>query len=229
MSSTLGRLEPPDFEHVEKYPLSALTPRELPKKAPVVIGINWYASFDTPVQHSNGTWWIEKASGGIRGGHAICVKPDSMSDYTEWWDFYNQKLTGMCVGYSSSRMMTLLNRARYDAPWLYYSAQDDAGQPHNAMAGTYVRSGGRVLRDAGHKTPAWQAPRLTQGISAYRWATSIDEINSVLGSPNQVAQGAFNLLNSWGRAYPHIVRLPFELANTLLFRENGECMVPTDR
>jgi hypothetical protein len=126
-------------------------------------------------------------------------------------------------------MMTLLNRARYDAPWLYYSAQDDAGQPHNAMAGTYVRSGGRVLRDAGHKTPAWQAPRLTQGISAYRWATSIDEINSVLGSPNQVAQGAFNLLNSWGRAYPHIVRLPFELANTLLFRENGECMVPTDR
>lgn len=224
----LGRLEPPDSKHIDKYPLRALAQAELPKITPVVLGINWYSSFDAPVKRSNGTYWVTEVSGPIRGGHAICVKPDSMSDYASWWDFYNQGNTGECVGYSSSRMMTLLNRARYDAPWLYFAALEDAGQPPDPYSGTYIRSGGEVLRDLGHKTSRSTEPKLIQGISAYRWATTVDEMISVIGSPNQVKQGGFNLINSWGRDYPHVVRFPFETIERLL-KEDGECMVPTDR
>ncbi len=228
MPRPLGRIASPDSEHIDKYPLKALAQIELPKITPVVLGINWYSSFDAPVKHSNGTYWITSASGEIRGGHAICIKPDPMTDYAAWWDFYNQGNTGECVGYSSSRMMSLLNRARYDAPWLYFAALENAGQPRNPYSGTYIRSGGEVLREQGHKTMRWTLPRLPQGISAYRWAISVDEIISVIGSPNQVKQGAFNLVNSWGRSYPHVVRFPFEIMEQLL-KEDGECMVPTDR
>jgi hypothetical protein len=213
--------------HVEKYPLQALAWAEIPRQVPVVFGITWYSSFDTPVRKSDGTWWIEDKSnlGSIRGGHAIC---DKMSDYTSWWDYYNQGNTGECVGYSSSRMMTLLNRAKYDAPWLYFNAEDNAGQPRDPFSGTFVRSAGNVLVAKGHKTPRASQPALKNGISAFRWATHITEIIDVLDSPNQELEGAVRLLNSWGRDYPHVVRMPYTLIERLL-NEDGECMVITDR
>lgn len=228
MSGGLGRAVPPDFMHVEKYPLRALAAAEIPLTVPVVLGINWYSSFDNPVKHSDGSWWIKDASGPIRGGHAICAKPGSMSDYTSWWDFYNQGQTGMCVGYSSSRMMTLINRARYDAPWLYYNAEDDAGQPRDPDSGTYVRSAGNVLVAKGHRTPIQKLPRIANGISAFRWATSVPEILTVLNSPLQEKRGAIDLVNSWGRGWPHVVRMPHAVLARLL-NEDGECMVITDR
>lgn len=226
----LGRLAPPDDDHLVKYPLMALASEEIPKAVPAVLAFNWYSSFDNPVKHSNGTWWLEDKPnlGSIRGGHAICAKPDSMSDYTSWWDFYNQGDTGECVGFSSSRMMTLLNRARYDAPWLYFECEDDAGQPRDPYSGTYVRSAGNVLVAQGHKTPSKSVPSLQNGISAFRWATTVGQVALVLASPKQEAEGAVKLVNSWGRDYPHVVRMPYSLLQRML-NEDGECMVITDR
>jgi hypothetical protein len=230
MAGNTGRLTPPDWEHVEKYPLSALAPNEIPKAVPIAIGIPWYSSFDHPKKHSDGSYWIESASGGIRGGHEICLASDAMGDLVAWWEFYNQGNTGECVGFAVSRMMTLLNRARYDAPWLYFNAQDVAGQPRDPQAGTYGRAAAEVLRIQGHKTPAKSTPGMANGIAAYRWAQSIDEMNSVLASPNQVKRGAFNILNSWGRnGYPHVVRMPFEIADSVIFQQDGDAMVVTDR
>lgn len=41
-------------------------------KAPVLLGVNWYADFGTPVLHRN-EWWIGRGHlGRISGGHAIC-------------------------------------------------------------------------------------------------------------------------------------------------------------
>ena len=44
---------------------------------PVVIGVNWYRNFDSPVwkgQAVTGGWWIGEGDlGRLRGGHAICV------------------------------------------------------------------------------------------------------------------------------------------------------------
>jgi hypothetical protein len=50
-------------------------------KVPGVLGINWYANFDTPVQ-INGEWWIGRTEsqrvltnlGPVRGGHAIAYR-----------------------------------------------------------------------------------------------------------------------------------------------------------
>jgi hypothetical protein len=82
--------------------------------------MNWYQNFDSPQNiRVNGRteWWIglDKDWGSIRGGHAIVVKPDAVTDTAGWWGFYDQGDEGACVGFSSSRMMSLLNRKRYDA------------------------------------------------------------------------------------------------------------------
>src|SRR5215212_4104686 len=44
----LGRFIPDDWEHVERYPLTALSAEEQPARVPVVIGVNWYSEFDNP-------------------------------------------------------------------------------------------------------------------------------------------------------------------------------------
>ncbi len=224
--SGLGRRVPADFEHVERYPLSAL--EETPTKVPVVLGINWYSAFDHPVNLSGtsysygqrGEFWIARDGklGSIRGGHAIACKPYEVGD--GWWDYYNQGSTPACVGFSCARMMTLLNRKRYDALWLYKEAQRHDEWPGEYYEGTSVRGGCWVLKNEG------PSKVLADGISAYRWTLDWNEVRATLGLPDSV--DGVPLLNSWGRDYPHIVRLPDEVGQRLL-DEDGEAAVVTDR
>lgn len=232
----LGRVVPPDWEHVRRYALSAVP---LPAKpTPVVLGVNWYEAFDYPEKHGK-DWWIGRANGGLgrlRGGHAICVKPDALDDFLTWRRFYDQGETGACVGYSSSRMMSLLNRARYDAPWLWERARLRDGDPGNddledREQGTTVRAGLDVLRRTGHCRIVHgraRKPEKREGVSAYRWAGSVDEVLAVLRSPSSERRDAVALLNSWGTAYPHVVWLPLGVLDRLL-REDGEAGLVTDR
>jgi hypothetical protein len=225
----LGRRRPSDWRHVERYPLRGALDAA-PANVPGVLGINWYTNFDRPVR--DGTrYWIGRGSlGSIRGGHAICVKPYSVTDDTAWWAFYDQGDEGACVGFSCSRMMTLLNRRRYDAPWLYGEAQRTDEFPDTPPAeGTSVRAGCEVLRTegtrrvrAGSSSPADSA----EGIAAYRWATSWDEVRAAAGVPASVAGVPF--VNSWGRSYPHIVYLADE-AGARVLDEDGEFAIVTDR
>jgi hypothetical protein len=40
---------------------------------PVVLGVNWYVNFDSPVKKGS-RWWIGEGDlGTIRGGHAVCI------------------------------------------------------------------------------------------------------------------------------------------------------------
>src|SRR3954462_7912976 len=132
--SGLGRRVPSDWRHYEKF---ALTPDTLPAgPVPVVIGVNWYSNFDRPEQDSRQSWvhWIGRGDlGRIRGGHCVAVHPHGMSDLTSWWDFYNQGAEGACVGFGSSRLMTLMNRKRYWARWLWdwAKATDEYGSETN--------------------------------------------------------------------------------------------------
>lgn len=227
----LGALLPADKPYADQYPLGIDRAETLAKPVPVVIGVNWYTAFDRPTRDSDGTWWIGRETanlGTVRGGHAICVRPDSMGDTLGWWSFYDQGQTGECVGFSSSRMMSLLNRARYDAPWLYFAAEERAGQPRDPYSGTYVYAAMDVLRLQGHKTPTGAGPTAGNGISANRWATTVDEIRACLQSPKHDARQGVPLLNSWGRAFPHVVWLPYVTLSRLL-NENGEATVVTDR
>ena len=54
----LGRIVPPDWQHVENFPLTAMTFPVRP--TPAVIGVNWYVEFDEPEQDSQGHWWIAR-------------------------------------------------------------------------------------------------------------------------------------------------------------------------
>jgi hypothetical protein len=226
----LGRRAPKDWEHVEKYPLAARGIGTFPRNVPVVLGINWYSLFDDPQYDQRGFWYIDptRRLGAIRGGHAICCEPKGGQDGTPWWEFYNQGEEGACVGFSSSRMMTLLNRKRYDATWLYNEAKKNDEWDGEDYEGTTVRAAMDVLRTEGHRPYLAGQTRpldLQEGISANRWATRVEQLLAVLGTPDSEF---LTLLNSWGRDYPHRVRINKAIVQRLL-DEDGEATLVTDR
>lgn len=247
----LDRLVPDDFTHVEKWPLTVAPSAPVP----VTIGVNWYSNFDDPQKDSRGRWWVGRGDlGQIRGGHCVCLEPGdptagtSLQDLDGWWTFYDQGNEGACVGFGSSRMMSLLNRKRYFARWLWDRAKDRDQWPDTKPGddnGTSVRAAMDVLRAAGHVT--WKtayapmnddpsdaytrsglAPAAGDGISANRWATSVAQVSSALQSPANERLGAVRILNSWGRSYPHRVWMPMETLQRLL-DEDGEATLVVDR
>jgi hypothetical protein len=245
MAGALGRRTPTDFEHVEKYPLRALPVEQQPVHVPMAFGINWYQNFDNPVKEADGRFWIGRGNlGSIRGGHCVCLRSTGQHDSTAWWRFYNQGAEGACVGFGTSRMMSLLNRRRYFARWLWDRAkQADEWSDTNPGDdnGTSVRAACDVLRTKGHVTwkpsyadidndPADAYPRsgLTpnpnEGISANRWATSWDDVKRTVGATGN----GVPVLNSWGTDYPRVVWLTDE-AGARVLAEDGEAAVVTDR
>ena len=220
----LGRLTPPDFDHVAKYPLSALG-ADAPTDAPVVLGIDWYSNFDSP-EEIDGVYWIGKGNlGSVRGGHCICAKPPSIEDLTAWWAYYNQGQTGHCVGFGNARAQSLLKRVEFNATWLYNAARNAEGN-HSEEEGSTVRAAMRVLKNKGAKPKGATEPNPEDGVSAYRWATSWDEVRAALGVPD--GEDGVALLQSWGEEYPHEVRLADE-AGAKLLAEEGEAGIFTER
>jgi hypothetical protein len=227
----LGRLIPADFDHVAKYPLTAATVPEKP--TPVVVGANWYTNFDQPVKETGSNrWWIGRGDlGQVRGGHCVCLAPGKLADLVSWWQFYDQGSEGACVGFGCSRMMSLLNRKKYSAPWLYHRAQQFDEWPGDSYEGTSVRAALDVLRTEGHVPFAKKNsfdPVRGEGISANRWATSVDEVHRVLQNGVGDRLGAVGVLNSWGEGYPHVVWLPDDALDRLM-REQGEVGLVVDR
>jgi hypothetical protein len=225
----LGMIPPTDDRHRQLYGLTAGTIPTVP--TPVVLGINWYSVFDHPSTDEQGRWWIgrEVDWGQVRGGHAICAKPSAIRDSMRNWTVFDQGSEGACVGFSCARMMTLLNSETYSGFWIYHQAQRIDEWPGEDYDGTSVRAGCDVLRTTGPVRifrGKEYGPDAVDGIEANRWAESVDEILACL---HQSGAGGFvTLLNSWGRSYPHYVRLPLEGLDRLL-REGGEATVVTDR
>jgi len=230
----LGWKTPEDRTYLDKWKLTAPT---LPSVAqPCVLGIPWYSSFDSPKIDTNGRWWIGKGSlGYVRGGHAICVQPGDSSALDMWllWRFYDQGEEGACVGFSLSRALSLMNRSRYYARWLYQEAQKVDEWPETPPEeGTSVSAGCDILINKGHrrlKEGVFLPPSIYSGIKAYRWARNVEDIHAVLKHPTADRLGAVPLLNSWGTAYPRKVWLPDEVLHRIVFAEEGECAVLTDR
>ncbi len=242
----LGRRTPVDWTHVERYPLDALPEEQQPSGVPAVIGINWYSNFDSPVKVGQ-RWFIgldKNNLGSMRGGHAICVKSGWQDDQWGWWDFYAQQ-KGSCTGFSGARMMSLLNRKRYEAYWLWDRNKENdqfndtnPGDVHGSTvnATMYVlKNIGLVPVKRGQGLTEWDAVNLrktfnpvpSDGISAYRWTNNAADLLRVLNTPAQASLGAVPLLNSWGRSYPRKVWLPVETLQRLL-DEDGECALITD-
>ncbi|HSE43742.1 MAG TPA: hypothetical protein VLA89_00280 [Gemmatimonadales bacterium] len=223
----LDRKPPEDFEHVEKYPVRLADIAGKP--TPVILGINWYDAFDTPVLRDDERWYIPEPTGReyIRGGHCICVK-SKQPDQWGWYQFYDQGEEGACVGFGISRTQTLMNRVMYDAFWLYDEARKVDEWPGEDYDGTSVNAGLKVAKADGLKRQQSGVIAPQDGISAYRWATSVDEVHGVIQLPIADELGAVPLLNSWGRYYPHLVWLPDAWLERLL-SEDGEAALVTDR
>jgi hypothetical protein len=245
MAGALGRRAPSDDEHIRKFPLTA---RILETVGPTagVLGINWYPEFDHPFKLSDGHWYVNAPSARSqpRGGHCVAIKPRGVSDDTGWWDFYNQGYEGACVGFGCSRVMTLMNRRRYFARWLWDRAKATDEWPETNPGddeGTSVRAALNILLKNGHvrwlNTAEQQAadadwhlrtnlaPAIGEGVAAYRWATSVEDMRQAVGYGDKQY---LDILNSWGRDYPHLVRFPLD-ALERVFREDGEFAIPTDR
>jgi hypothetical protein len=228
MPGPLGRRPPTDWQHVDRYPLTAATAPKQP--TPVVLGVNWYVEFDEPAKDAEGHYWIARDAklSKVRGGHCVCLKPKGTGDPDAWWDFYNQGEEGACVGFGISRLTSQLNRKEYDGFWLYHEAKKVDEFPGEDYEGTTVRAGLDVLRKVGHaevKDGKTLPPALGDGIAANRWARSIDDVLSALGYDGL---DYVDVLNSWGRGYPHLTRMPATVLERL-WKEDGEVGLVTDR
>lgn len=115
-------------------------------------------------------------------------------------EVYDQGREGACVGFSQSWMMSILNRVRYGAGWLYREAQlIDEWTDTPPAEGTSLRAGFDILRQRGHRQLRGQRLRpedLEHGIAANRWATTVDEVRAALASGVPV-----NLGINWYRQF----------------------------
>lgn len=240
----LDRLISERTDHLEKYPLMSI-----PSTAqPIVGGINWYSSFDEPrpIRVGRRDLYIigDGQLGYVRGGHAICFPPAELTDVNAWWTFYNQQAEGRCVEFAMLRALSLVNRKRYDitSRWHYHEAQRgdewEGGSYPGAepqYEGTSVRAGLEVLRSLGAiparrmsqpVTDPLPLVRPAEGINAYRWAQTWDDVRSVLRVPDNMPGVPF--LNSWGTSYPRVTILA-DAAGERVLNEWGEFGVITDR
>lgn len=246
----LDRVPTGHTKHLDKYPLTAAT---VPAAVgSMVIGVNWYANFDDPQPLSLG-----KGRGGyhsigegdlgrIRGGHATCLRNYGVRDSEAWWQYYNQGVEGRCVEFAGLRLLSHLNRERYDitSRWHYFNAQQldywpggsyPGATPHyegtsvDAMMQVFTKYGAIKAKRSGRQVSPYEAVRLVQpekGLAAYRWATSWAQVREVLNVPSWMP--GVPMLNSWGKKYPHQVIL-MDAAGERLLKEDGEFAVVTDR
>lgn len=252
----LDRVPSQTGEHFRRFPLTASIVAALPP-TPMAAGVNWYEACEdvrdergtayVPGARPYGAWWMGRdRTGGLRpdagdllGGHCFALKQRGATDLTSWWDYYNQGSEGRCVQFGVSRMMSLLNRKRYEVRdatsngrWLYYEAQridewDGGSYPgaNPSYEGTSVNAGLNVIRHFGLIPYRNVDPVLAEGISEFRWARDYDDVKRVLGYADK---NYVDVLNSWGREYPHLVRMPDDIG-AKLYHEDGEFGVVTDR
>lgn len=244
----LDRVPTGHTKHLDRYPLTAETLPGTP--VPIQMGINWYSNFDDPIWTAfgkgRGYFVIGKGELGTRrGGHATVLRHRDLTDVEGWWTYYNQGKEGRCVEFSGLRLLSLLNRKRYDitSKWHYHEAQRIdywAGGSYEGANPVYegtsvdafmqvaTKQGVIVAKKQGRAVGANPASlaQPAEGLSVYRWALNWQDVRTVLGVPDWMP--GVPMLNSWGKGYPREVILLDEAGERVL-REDGEFAVPTDR
>ena len=237
----LGCVIPADKPHVAEKPLAA-APAGFPTDVPVVVGFNWYDSFDNPAE-IDGSFHLPDVAKGedlgtVRGGHCFCFEPMGAVRLNREAArvFYNQGEEGACVGFGNSRALTIRRQEQvfFDAFWLYDEARRLEGTYPDGEGST-VHAGAQVLLSKGHRVQAGErvctreagdaAPSPLDGVSAIRWATSLEEVLRALARHD--AQ-AIPFENSWGDGYPQVCWMPVATFARLL-GEGGEAGVYTER
>jgi hypothetical protein len=216
----LGRLVPPDFEHVEKYNARTIA---APSPTNVVFGINWYDSFFTPklidgksVIASGRNW------GRVAGGHAIRALRKGYVEANGVSVEYDQRKTPRCVGYSSSAELNDMTGLDVDPDQTYRDAQALDSIPGTNYDGTELRAAFDAFRKLGPALKTKGGP-IKRGpkIAGYYWCTSEAEVSRTLGYGDGDDFKALH--QTWhASGYPDVIWLPRSAVPRLL-RENGEC------
>lgn len=244
----LDRVPSTTTKHLEKYPLTAETVTTA--LSSMLVAINWYQNFDIPVQKTirNVSRYVIGIGdlGRVRGGHAVCGRNWKLKDLSGWWKFYDQGREGRCVEFASMRLLTHMNRKRYDitSRYPYHLMQhiDEwvgcyLGHDRGTYEGTSGRAGLEVLRIYGAIPAKFKGAPTTmeeaktqivgaEGISTYRWAMNWQQVREALSVPDYLPGIPIN--NSWGISYPKEVILTDEAGERVL-REQGELGIVTDR
>lgn len=238
MPKTLGRREPKDWTHVEKYPLTANLRAAVEPPTAIIAGTNWYSTFDEPVK-KDGAWWIgldPKRLGYVRGGHSFAIRPAGIVDPLSWWVWFNQISEGICVWEAICRAVAFKFRVRcqprpgYDGTQLIDEFDDTP-----PAEGTSVRAGlnyalhnGLITAKRGEpqrlrKSEITRQPDLFP-LASYHWITQgMEQAADVLSLTGKREYVVF--VNSWGKDYPHLVRMPLATLERLQ-NEDGELGVP---
>lgn len=117
-------------------------------------------------------------------------------------DYYDQNGFNACVGYSFSKLLSLVNEAearakgktpyihRYDAQWLWNRAKatDEWGDTNPGDdEGTSLRAACQIMKSEGHvkimaryEPDKTLPPSLDEGILEYRWATTVTDVRAAL-------------------------------------------------
>lgn len=256
MTRALGRLAPPDDNHIRSYPFGALAPT-----APTTVN----RVLRLPLWH----WTHDQGHEGSCVGHGTAMERAITNT--------SQNILARILG---------LKTRRYDPIDIWNQAKLVDGDPNTNPGddnGTYVRSAYDTLRNIGPcpvktmelvngiPTPVGELPRdKNEGIAANRWATTVDEVRAAIDSGIPCAIGinwysnfdnyqefasehwigrgdlgnvrgghcvciygasdrrqAVRIKNSWGRDYP-LVWMPYETLQRLI-NEDGEVAIVTDR
>lgn len=109
-----------------------------------------------------------------------------------------------CVGSGISYAASILNRRLYDPLWAYYETTKIDGDPNTspeADIGTYLDPAFSLWRKVGHKEVDKKKPSLYNGIYAYYWASSVNEIRTAISIGRPVVLG----INWYESFEPHLV------------------------
>ena len=128
-----------------------------------------------------------------------------------WHSQHDQGAEGACVGFGTSMMLAILNLhqcslqgaknpyIRYNPWWLWDRAKETdefAETNPGDENGTTVRAACEILRTQGHVVwdneddpKSFCPPQLSSGISAYRWATTVDDVRTAIDSNNPLSIG----------------------------------------
>jgi hypothetical protein len=248
----LGRVEPVDYEHLDKYPLKAAISRvpafKIEKLLPLPV---WHQKHD-------------------QGREGACV------------GFGTTMMLAILNLHQVAMQGAIGSYIRYNPWWLWDRAKEIDSFPHSNpgdQEGTTVRAACETLRSKGIVTwPNEGDPKSIgpvnpyAGIATYRWALDVDEVRyalynnlpvtlgvnwyqdfykpvnhnaewwigrtptklgKVMGGHCVCAYGAsdarqaIRIKNSWGASYPE-VWMPYKALERLL-KENGEAALITDR
>jgi C1A family cysteine protease len=244
MNHALGRRVPSDWNHVEKYPFSAVSVATTETVEKVLKLPSFHRTWDQGNEGACVGFGTSMMMSIINEAQARATNASPVTHrYNPWW---------------------LWNQAKMIDEWDDTNPGDDNG--------TSVRAACDVLRKSGHvriRRGKDLEPDKKQGIFKNRWAQTVDELRTAVATDLPVSIGvnwysnfdkpqktgrefwigkedlgfirgghcvclygasdrrqAFKLKNSWGKFYPE-VWIPYETMRRLI-SEYGECALVTD-